>query len=109
MRRLLALPLFLAACSGPSFESADPNGWQACQVLVEIYQSSDGDVRAGGILKAGGLAVKAKSADIRASSEELVPTIATADVVKLETACEAHGVTIPERVAVVGDDGTVTP
>ncbi len=109
MRRCLALVFLLAACGGPSFESADPNGWQACAILVEIYQSSDGNVRAGGILRAGTLAAKAESADIRASAEELAPAIATADVHKLEAACEAHGVVVPERLAVVHDDGSVTP
>jgi hypothetical protein len=99
------LVLLLAGCGSaapgePSLQETDPNGWKACQLLIEENQTSDGMERFGSSLEQAKLAVAAESPDIRAAGETLAGPIAVIDTDKLTAACEAHGVTIPRPVAV---------
>ena len=96
----LALVVLLAGCGGPSFAEADPNGYKACQLLIQANQSDDSADRVNGILDEGQLAIVAESADIRASATKLATSFSYVDPDKLTTACEAHGVKIPKMVAV---------
>jgi hypothetical protein len=115
MRRIVPLAvllLLLAGCGGEDLRNDDPNGWKACQTLITLRQSSDGVARLNGILEAGRLAIVAESADIKASASKLVGASSMVDGNKLAKACEAHGVKIPDPVAVYDPDdpaGLATP